>query len=137
MTSFIVVSFVWRPKKNELRRSENVELQVLHLSSFRRFLPYLSYMMMFPSPFFPWLLHDSFGQKKSSNLRGICIYLYISKPFLCQEINPAKWGHFRNGNILRMLLSNVYSKFFIKQGEVNTLHNQIHTMSYFCLIPQS
>src|SRR4030042_5118611 len=93
MTSFILDSFVCKPKKNVVRRSENVDLQVLHLRSFSRFLPYLSYITIFPRPLFPWSPHASFGQKKSFKLTGICISLYIPKPLFCQEIYPAKWGH--------------------------------------------
>src|SRR4030042_4486354 len=92
MTSFIVVSFVWRPKKNELRRSEKVELHVLHLRSFLRFLPYLSYMMILPRPLFAWSWHDSLGQKKFPNFMGICIQFYISKTFFMSRTQSSEMG---------------------------------------------
>src|SRR4030043_1028669 len=40
ITSFILDSFVCNPKKNVLCLSENLKLQVLHLRSFLRSLPY-------------------------------------------------------------------------------------------------
>src|SRR4030042_5820428 len=103
MTSLIVDSFVCKPKKNVVRRSENVDLQVLHLRSFLRVLPYLSYITIFPSPLFPWSPQVSFGQKKSFKLTGICIYLYISKPLFMSRNIFSKMGTSGKGRQLILM----------------------------------